>query len=104
MRMTIWERIQLGVVLATQKGVVGYIRKCIQMIEKLELTEEEKREINYKEKDGMMLWDRELIVDIELTKKDIEFLIGVINNFQDWPSDRRVLTLVEKFSQEEDKK
>ena len=97
MKFTVWERVQIGTILGAQKGPVGHIRKCLKLMDALELTDDEKKSAGFVSNGLRMEWATELTADIDLSDEDYKFLKGIVESFDGWPVDPRTMELAEKF-------
>ena len=98
MKLTIWERVQLGSLVRAQKGDVGLIIDMLPIAKKLDITDEEQEEIGLIREKGGTFWKEEKETDLNLSDNEIKILSGLVHDSHNWPVDDRVVILSEKFN------
>ena len=98
MKLTIWERVQLGSLVRAQKGDVGLIIDMLPIAKKLDMTDEEIEEIGLVRENEGTFWEHEKTTEIPLSDDEIKILTGLVHNSHNWPVDERVVGLSEKFN------
>lgn len=99
--LNIWERVQLTSLTAQQRGNPQQYRKSIRVLDVVELSEDEREAVGYKETvTGGRLdfnWEREQDFELSFEDADYKTLVTAATSFTGWPADRRVGTLLDKL-------
>lgn len=94
--LTAFERVQLVSWLGRQQGDVGYIRCAIALIDRLELSDEEKELAGWRQ-DGDVIQFKNSEVTFELELGKSELLLLKLALQQKWPINRLILAMLEKL-------
>lgn len=104
--LTVFERIQLSEFVGGLKGDIKALRIAFKVLDKLDLTQDEKKEVNLQSDGNQITWsqdDREFELEFEDT--EFELLLRCLS-YNEWPARyvRRILPMLEKLEQVRDAK
>jgi len=93
-----FERMTLAQWVNQQKGDLRKIRQLIKLLDKLELSEKEKREVGCVQIENQMMWkDKDRIFGLEFEDTEFDLLLPALEG--KWPADRVVLAMLEKLEE-----
>ena len=96
--LTTFERMTLAQWVNQQKGDLRKIRQLIKLLDKLELSEQEKRAVGWVQVENQMMWkDKERTFDLEFEDDQFDLLLPALEG--KWPADRVVLAMLEKLEE-----
>jgi len=96
--LTTFERMTLAQWVNQQKGDLRKIRQLIKLLDKLELSEEEKRAVGWVQVDNQMMWKaKDRVFDLEFEDAEFDLLLPALK--AEWPADRVVLAMLEKLEE-----
>ena len=82
------------------ESTIAFLRKATQVLDKLALTDDEKKECGYAVDDaGRTSWKKELEVSIPLHDWEFDFLRGRVSEYGNWPvvAAKQSFALADKF-------
>ena len=89
-----WQRLMLSMLCGGMRGNVATIRKAMGLMDILDLTEEEKKAINFKTSPIGQTWENEtLTYELDIEEEDIELLRNLYTSFDQWPANQASLVL-----------
>jgi len=97
--LNIWERFVSADTVSAQEGNAGVMRQCIAILNVLELTADERKEIDFAVHDGMATW-REVDKNYDLALADEQQkLLKSWLEARTWraPDARRAVALIDKL-------
>jgi len=106
MEFTTWERVQLLQCIPPQSKTITELRQNLRLAGMLELNEEEKQKIGWRQTGNQFAWGRgsELPVEhewkIDFEDADYTHLVNLAKRRQGWPTQQETLPLVEKLGLE----
>ncbi len=98
-----WERVQLIVVVGSQRGSVEFVARCLELRSILVPSAAEKAEIGFVDlPDGSARWrDGKYEFTLQFEEVQWHLLTRLVNEFEGWVVHEGVEPLVEKFPREE---
>lgn len=94
LKVNTWQRQMLGMLCGEMKGNVSTIRQAMKLLDVLELTEEEKKKINFRTFPEGQVWDdADLAYELDIEKEGIELLCNLYSSFDQWPANQAQLVL-----------
>lgn len=99
LELTTWERVTLGQWLGSgqPKGDLAFVRRALSILDKLDLTERERAEVNYRRVGNVFRWDdtgRAFALSFNAQE------MGILKSactWQGWPATRQYLAMLEKL-------
>lgn len=109
LKLTTWERVQLLQCVPTQ-GSISDIRKHLRLVEKLEMTDEEKALVSWKETRIMTptgpgtttVWGENMaghVFEINLEDADFEHIKRLMGQHKGWPVNPLTVALYDKIEE-----
>ena len=100
--VTVWERLQLVRAVGGLTGCnAATLRKAIKALDVLELSDDEKTEIGYRQLGGNMTWENaEMVFDLEIKDKEASALVKrAVREFKGWKGEdaRMVVPLLDRI-------
>lgn len=94
--LTTFERMQLLAWLNRQSGDIGYIRRALDLVNKLELNPEEKALVGWREEAGQLQWhDASREFQISMTEAELRILQPALQ--AQWPVNKLILAMLDKL-------
>lgn len=102
--LNVWERLTLIHIIKGQQTNIGTMLMLVEMLGQLELTDEEKEQVQYQETPVGPQWQIGVIDNLvlELPEKKVRIFAKMLNNYDGYrvADHQRVMTLYQKFTQQ----
>lgn len=98
LELTTFERVSLAQWIGQQTGDLRRIRYLIRVLDKLELSDEEKRAVGWVQVEKQLMWkDKDRSFQLEFEDAEFELLSPALEG--QWPADRFILGMLEKIEE-----
>jgi hypothetical protein len=97
--LTIWQRFALLQVLGGLRGDLGTLRLGAKVMDKVELSEAEKREAGVKAQGSAITWSGQATATVSLSQQEADLVRRVVTEYRAWPMDNagELFELVDKL-------
>jgi len=104
LRLNTWQRVQLEMLVGAVKGTAAAIRKAVQLLDILEMSDEEKAQVGFKQDVSIIKWDDlEHVWEIEIGDSNLaSFLRELVKRKTDWTVNRNVIGIFDQFGIQDD--
>jgi len=105
LNLNTWQRVQLEKLVGDVKGAASTVRKAVKLLDILEMSDEEKTKVGFRQQGGMLLWDDlEHTWEVEIKDGNLEvFLRELVKGKTDWPVNRYAIDIFDQFGLEDEK-
>lgn len=99
LHLTTWERTSLAGFIAQQRGDLAQLRRFMRLLDILELDDEDRAAVGWKEtENGQAAWvEAEHEFELEFEDADFDLLAKTALPFNGWPANRLVVTMLDKI-------
>ena len=99
LKLNTWQRVQLEMLVGGAKGPAATSRKAVKLLDILEMNDEEKAQVGFRQDGGIIQWeDLEHVWDIEVKDGNLEaFLRELVRGKTDWTVNRNVVGIFDQL-------